>query len=136
MTDPVETIRAYEQRVQDIAARAGSARAGLASLRPSATSPDGAVTVTVTAVGALADLRFGAAAAGLELPDLARLVVATAQTARLEAARQTEAAVAGLVGADAAHQVMATQLPAPARPEGAEPDEDEPDEGYRGRSVR
>jgi len=130
MTEPVETIRAYEQRVQDIAARAGSARARMAALRPSATSPDGAVTATVTAVGALADLSFGPAAADLELAELARLVVATAQTARLEAARQTEAAVAELVGADAAARAMAPPVAVPSAPDADE------DEGYTGRGLR
>jgi DNA-binding protein YbaB len=129
MTDPVETIRAYEQRVQEIAARAGTARARMAALRPTATSPDGAVTVTVTAVGALADLSFGPAAADLDLPELARLVVATAHTARLEAARQTESAVAELVGADAAARAMAPPVPLAA----ATGDEDE---GYTGRGLR
>ena len=133
MTDPVETIRAYEQRVQEIAARAGSARARMAALRPSATSPDGAVTVTVTAAGALADLTFGPAASALELAELAKLVVATAHTARLEAARQTEAAVAELVGADAAHQAVTTLLPGPDAAAAPDPDDDE---GYRGRSLR
>lgn len=137
MTDPVEAIRTYEQQVHDIAARAGSARDQLAALRPSASSADGAVTVTVTAAGALADLTFGPAAADLDLGDLARLVVRTAQTARLEAARQTEAAVAGLIGASAAHDVMASQFPgadgAGDSPPAA-PDDDEP--GYRGRSAR
>src|SRR3954452_23421214 len=106
MNDPVETVRAYEHRVQDIATRADATRARVAAVRSAATSPDGAVTVTVSAVGALVDLSFGPAAESLELSDLARLVVATAQTARAEAARQTEAAVAELVGPQAAHRAM------------------------------
>jgi len=125
MTDPAETLRAYDQRVQDIAARADVTRARLAALRPAVTSPDGAVTVTVSSMGALVDLAFGPAAERLELADLARLVVTTAQAARVEAARQTEAAVAELVGEPAARQAMAA-------PEPADPD-DEP--GYRGRGF-
>jgi hypothetical protein len=132
MTDPVETLRSYEQRVQEITARAGATRARLAALRPAATSPDGAVTVTVSSTGALVDLAFGPAAERIALPDLARLVVATAQTARSEAARQTEAAVAELVGPAAAHQAMATAVPAPAP--GITEDGDQP--GYRGRGYR
>jgi len=127
MTDPAEPLRAYEQRVQDIAARADATRARLAALRPAVTSADGAVTVTVSSVGALVDLAFGPSAERLELSDLARLVVATANTARTEAARQTEAAVAQLIGEPAAHQAMAA--PEPAAPS----EDDEP--GYRGRGF-
>ena len=129
MTDSAEPLRAYEQRVQDIAARADATRARLAALRPAVTSPDGAVTVTVSSVGALVDLTFGPAAERLELADLARLVVATANTARTEAARQTEAAVAELIGEPAAHQAMAT----PERSAAASGEDDEP--GYRGRGF-
>ena len=128
MTDPAETLRAYEQRVQDITARADVTRARLAALRPAVTSPDGAVTVTVSSMGALVDLAFGPAAERLELADLARLVVSTAQAARVEAARQTEAAVAELVGKPAARQAMAAPEPAAGLA-----DEDEP--GYRGRGF-
>src|SRR3954452_16174124 len=118
MNDPVETVRAYEHRVQDIATRADATRARRAAVRPAVTSPDGAVTVTVSAIGALVDLSFGPAAGSLELADLARVVVATAQTARAEAARQTEATVAVLVGPEAAHRAMAAPEPAAGGPAG------------------
>jgi DNA-binding protein YbaB len=134
MTDPVETLRSYEQRVQEITERAGATRARLAALRPAATSPDGAVTVTVSSTGALVDLAFGPAAERIALPDLARLVVATAQTARSEAARQTEAAVAELVGSDTARRAMG---PPPTADERIEPEDESGDQpGYRGRGYR
>src|SRR4051812_14218169 len=128
MTDPVETLRAYEQRMHDLTTRADAPRVRRAALRPAVTSPDGAVTVTVSAVGALLDLSFGPAAESLELPDLARLVVSTAQTARAEAARQAEARVAELVGPEAAHRAME---PPPST--GTDDDDDAP--GYRGRGF-
>jgi len=127
MTDPAETLRAYQQRVEEIAARADATRARLAALRPAVTSPDGAVTVTVSSVGALVDLSFGPAAERVELAELARLVVTTAQAARAEAARQTEATVAELVGEPTAHEAMT----AGADPAGSDDDET----GYRGRGF-
>lgn len=128
MTDPARALSAYQQRVQDIASRADATRSRLAGLRPAATSPDGAVTVTVSSAGALVDLTFGPAAEQLELAELARLVVATAQTARADAARQTEAALAELVGEPAAHRAVAA--PAPPDPAG-----EDDESGYRGRGF-
>ena len=135
MTDPAETLRAYQQRVQEIAERADATRARLAALRPAVTSPDGAVTVTVSSVGALVDLVFGPAAERLELTDLARLVVSTAQAARAEAARQTETTVAEQVGDETAHEVMSTGAAGAADDavDGGDAADDET--GYRGRGF-
>ncbi len=103
----------YEQRVSVLAQRAQSAREQVAKVRPSVTSADGAVTVTVSAAGALDDISFGDTAGDHSLHDLAALIKRTAQSARVRAAVQTQAALAELIGdSGPAMDFLRSQLPA------------------------
>jgi hypothetical protein len=90
-------------------------------VRPSVTSADGAVTVTVSAAGALDDISFGAAAGDHSLDDLAGLIKRTAQSARVRAAVQTQAALAELIGESGpAMDFLRSQLPALREEDSAE----------------
>ncbi|MEO9137992.1 MAG: YbaB/EbfC family nucleoid-associated protein [Jatrophihabitans sp.] len=98
MTQTDDALGAYQQRVSEIAERAAIAREQMTAVRPSITSADGAVTVTVSAAGALEGITFGDAASAMELSQLSSVIMQTAMRARVAAAEQTRSALAGLVG--------------------------------------
>jgi DNA-binding protein YbaB len=93
-----DPLTGYRERVGEMAARAREVSTRIASIRPSATSGDGAVTVTLTATGALSAIDFGPAARQLDLPSLAEVIMRTSQTARVQAAQATQDALMPLVG--------------------------------------
>jgi hypothetical protein len=100
--EPEKLLADYHARVAGIAERAQAARAQIASVRGSATSADGAVTVSVNVQGALEDLSFGPAADTMSLPDLARTILRTSRKARIRAATAGADALVPLIGADSA----------------------------------
>jgi DNA-binding protein YbaB len=100
--EPEELLEAYRARVADIAQRADAVRARIANVRGTATSGDGAVTVSVNVHGALEALSFAEAAESLSLPDLAAEILRTSRKARLRAASAGADALVPLIGADSA----------------------------------
>jgi DNA-binding protein YbaB len=105
-------LASYEERLQDIGGRAQRARAELAGVEATATSRDGAVTVTVDPAGALRSLVLGEAADGLTREQLAAAVVGTAREAHADAARRAAEAVAPLLGeGSAALALLRSHLP-------------------------
>src|SRR5256885_13602607 len=72
----------------DIAKRAAEAKARLEHIAATATSADGAVTVTVNTSGALQELTFGPRADELPRARLAQAILATAKRAQGDAAQQ------------------------------------------------
>ena len=120
-SDPLDVVRAYERRVAQIAERAADTKAQLASVRPTATSEHGEVTVTVSASGGLVDIEFGAAARSLELGELSSTIMRTVATARMQAAKQTEQAMVGLLGSSSkAMSFLRSQVPELVTPPAAE----------------
>lgn len=102
----------------DIARRAAEAKARLERIAATATSPDGAVTVTVNTSGALQELTFGPRADELPRARLAASVVATAKRAQVQAAQQLASVMAPVIGPDsAAMKFLQEQIPAPELPE-------------------
>lgn len=91
-------LASYEERLQDIGHRAARAHGALAGIEATATSPDGAVSVTVDPAGALQGLELGERSGDLTREQLAATVLRTARQARAEAARLAAAAVAPLLG--------------------------------------
>ena len=63
MTDPRQLLAAHEQEITELAAKTAEAREAIQKLVVKATSPDGTVTVGVTAMGALRGIKFGESAA-------------------------------------------------------------------------
>ncbi|SOD72398.1 YbaB/EbfC DNA-binding family protein [Jatrophihabitans sp. GAS493] len=130
--DPVAT---YQLRVGEIAERAEAARSQVAAIRPSVTSDDGAVTVSVTATGSLAGIEFGASARDLDLPELAAKIMRTAQQARVQAAEEAQQVLGALVGeSGAAMDFVRSQLPALSEPVPEPPNRDFED-GFQGRGL-
>lgn len=117
----------------DIANKAEAAKEQLQQLSATLTSADGAATVTVNASGALQRLSFGKKARDLPLEQLASAVLATAQRAQAQAARQLTGIMAPLIGTDSdAMKFLSEQFPQPeveepeaaAKRPPAEPDDD------------
>jgi DNA-binding protein YbaB len=107
--DARQWLAAYQERLRDAEARATAAGRALAGVEATATSRDGAVTVTVNPAGALQRLVLNERTEQLTRVQLAAAVLATARQAHAEAAREAEAAVATVVDA-AALQVLRAQL--------------------------
>ncbi|MCW2721223.1 YbaB/EbfC family nucleoid-associated protein [Pseudonocardia sp.] len=104
-------LASYRGRLSEIGARAARAQDALACVRATASSRDGAVTVTVDPAGALQGLVLSEHSAGLSRAQLATAVLATAREAHAAAARQAHAAVAPLIGEDSeAMRVLRSQL--------------------------
>ena len=102
----------------EIVRRAAEAKARLERVSASATSADGAVTVTVNTSGALQELTFGPRADELPRARLAASVVATAKRAQVQAAQQLTSVMAPLIGSDSdAMKFLQEQIPAPEVPE-------------------
>ncbi|RSD10888.1 YbaB/EbfC family DNA-binding protein [Amycolatopsis eburnea] len=102
----------------EIVRRAAEAKARLEHVSATASSPDGAVTVTVNTSGALQELTFGARADELPRARLAQAVLAAAKRAQVDAARQLTAIMAPVIGPDSdAMHFLQEQIPAPELPE-------------------
>jgi DNA-binding protein YbaB len=114
-------LDSYQRGLQDIGLRARTAQAEVAAAEATATSRDGAVTVTVNPAGALQRLVLNSAAEGLSRVQLAEAVLATARRAQAEAAERAAQAVAPLIGErSAAMEFLRSQLPVPGWRAGGE----------------
>lgn len=112
MTDPHQLIEDYEQRTAALLERAEEAKSQIASLTGSATSSDGAVTVSVSAGGALLSLSFGAKADDVPKERLAALVMSTAKRAQAQAVGQIATIMAPVIGENSeAMQFVQSQIP-------------------------
>ena len=114
----VEPASAGMPEIADIGRVAAEAKARLQRIAATATSPDGAVTVTVNTSGALQELRFGPRADELGHARLAAVVVATAKRAQVDAAQQMKGVMAPLIGTDSdAMKFLEEQIPEPEVPD-------------------
>lgn len=120
----MNTIEPASAGMPEIARRAAEAKARLEHISATATSADGAVTVTVNTSGALQELTFGPRADELPRTRLAAAVVATAKRAQVQAAQQLTSVMAPVIGADSdAMKFLREQIPSPELPEEESPRE-------------
>lgn len=125
--DPSELVASYQQEAAAVAERAEAAKAQVRMVQASVTSPDGAVTVTVNATGALQNVSFGARAEQVSRGQLASLVMQTARRAQAQAAQQVTAALAPVIGENsAAMDYLRRQLPDVEESTGDEPQQAPP----------
>jgi DNA-binding protein YbaB len=125
MTDPHQLISDYEQRTAALLERAEEAKSQIAGLTGSATSSDGAVTVSVSAGGALLSLSFGAKADDMPKERLAALVMSTAKRAQAQAVGQIATIMAPVIGDNSdAMRFVQSQIPKIDIPD--EPDDTPP----------
>ena len=108
--DGDQWLASYQERLQEFGARAARAQRALAGVSATATSRDGAVTVTVDPAGVMQRLVLSERTETMTRVQLAASVVATAHEARAEAARRATAAVAPLIGPEAT-EMLRSQLP-------------------------
>lgn len=112
MTDPHQLLDDYEQRTAALLERAEEAKAQIAGLTGSATSSDGAVTVSVSAGGALLNLSFGAKADDMPKDRLAAVVMSTAKRAQAQAVGQIATIMAPVIGENSdAMRFVQEQIP-------------------------
>lgn len=108
--------------IAEIGQRAAEAQERLKRVAATATSNDGAVTVTVNTSGALQQLSFGPRADEISRSALAAAVVATAHRAQAQAAQQLHAIMAPLIGENSdAMKFLDEQIPTPEVPEETPP---------------
>ncbi len=112
MTDPHQLISDYEQRTAALLERAEEAKSQIANLTGAATSSDGAVTVSVSAGGALLSLSFGSKADDMPKDRLAALVMSTAKRAQAQAVGQITTIMAPVIGDNSdAMRFVESQIP-------------------------
>jgi len=113
--DGQQWLASYRGRLTEIGARAARAEQALAGVVDTASSRDGAVTVTVNPSGTLQRLVLGERSEHMSRAQLAAAVLATAREAHAEAARLATDAVAPLVGEGSeAMRTLRRHLPAEA----------------------
>jgi DNA-binding protein YbaB len=114
--DGREWLAGYQDRLRDVRARAARAERELARVTGTATSPDGAVAVTVDQAGTLQHLELTEHAELLSRKELAAAVLDTTRRARQDAAQQAEAALVPVFGErSAAMQLLRAHLAVPER---------------------
>lgn len=96
--DANQVLTDYEQRTATLLERAEEAKTKIKELTGTATSQDGAVTVTVSVAGALLDLSFGAETDDMPRTRLSALVIATARRAQARATQQIAEIMAPIIG--------------------------------------
>jgi DNA-binding protein YbaB len=96
--NPEEMVASYQQEVSNLKQRAEEAKKQLKALTGTLTSPDGAVTVTVNAAGALQSLSFGPRADEMSRAQLSALILSTARRAQAKAAGGITQIMAPLIG--------------------------------------
>ncbi|HEY2298811.1 MAG TPA: YbaB/EbfC family nucleoid-associated protein [Jatrophihabitans sp.] len=95
---PQDAVARFAADAKELRQRTEAARAALESA--TATQTDGAVTVTVDVSGALVGLRLAPSAMERGPDALARAVLRTARSGRVQALRQAQRDVAAIVGPD------------------------------------
>jgi DNA-binding protein YbaB len=123
---PDEWMREFETKIADAQAKATAIQEGLSSAQGSASSKDGAVSVTVAPNGALTDLRLTAEAMQKSHSQLAAEIMAVARQAQRAAAVHVAETFEQVDGAGSeTYRLITEYLP-------AADEDDEPDQPWYG----
>jgi DNA-binding protein YbaB len=109
--DPQQWLQQYDEKLKEAAARAEQAEKALKDVGGSATSPDGDITVRVSASGVTTDLLLRPGIRDRDPDQLARLIMETTRKAQRDAGAQVVEAMRGLVGDSEALDVVKSNLP-------------------------
>jgi DNA-binding protein YbaB len=109
--DPQEWLQQYDDQLKAAAAKAEQADKALREVGGSATSPDGDVTVRVSASGATTGLVLRPGVRDLEPERLATVILEVTRQAQRDASAQVVEAMRGLVGDSEALEVVKSHLP-------------------------
>ena len=96
--DPDTMLRELRRQADDLENKATQLRSELATATATATSPDGAVTVTLAPTGALQGISFSAKASSVSPEALGPLVMRTVQAAQREVSNRVTASLAQQFG--------------------------------------
>lgn len=125
--DPDTVLEQLRQQAADLETKAAQLRTELNNATATATSPDGAVTVTLSPTGALQNITFAASSSKVPPEKLGPLVMRTVQAAQREVSSQVTASLSTQFGdsetLDFITQFMPAPEPAPTRRD-RDPDED------------
>jgi DNA-binding protein YbaB len=125
--DPDTVLEQLREQAADLETKAARLRTEMDNATATVTSPDGAVTVTLSPTGALRDITFGPATAKVPPEKLGPLVMRTVQAAQVKVSERVTASLTTQFGGtdtmDFITQFMPAPEPPPSRPTRAE-DED------------
>jgi hypothetical protein len=125
--DPQQWFAQYDEKLQAAAARAERADKALREVGGSATSPDGDVTVRVSASGATTGLVLRPGVRDMEPEYLARVIMETTRQAQRDVGGQVVEVMRELVGESPALEVVKDHLPEGYAGDGAEQPQLQPD---------
>jgi DNA-binding protein YbaB len=128
--DPDSMLRELRQQAEDLETKATQLRTELAAASATATSPDGAVTVTISPTGALQDITFTSKAAAHSPEALGPLVMTTVQAAQREVSNLVTASLAQQFGDAETMEFITRFMPKP------EPAEPRPERDFDGPVLR
>jgi DNA-binding protein YbaB len=117
-------LRTLRERAEGIEARAEQLRAGLEAASATASSPDGAVTVTLSPTGALQDISFSAKAAGRKPEALGPLVMSAVRAAQRQVSAKLTESLEGTFGEPSTMDFFRRFVPQP-EPEPARRDRED-----------
>ena len=106
-------LRALQEKAQGIEARAQELRAGLERASATASSPDGAVTVTLSPTGALQNISFSAKAAGHKPEALGPLVMSAVRAAQRQVSAKLTESLQGTFGSQSTMDFFRRFVPEP-----------------------
>jgi DNA-binding protein YbaB len=132
--DPDSMLHELRRQADDLENKADRLRTELATATATATSPDGAVTVTLSPTGALQHISFSAKVSGVSPDALGPLVMRTVQAAQREVSNRVTASLAQQFGDSDTMDFITRFMPKPDEaPAGKER---EPDEEFDGTVLR
>ncbi|MGB3437565.1 MAG: YbaB/EbfC family nucleoid-associated protein [Actinophytocola sp.] len=111
--DPDAVLRELRKQADDLENKATQLRTDLASASATATSPDGAVTVTLSPTGALQDITFAGPVSKVAPDLLGPLVMKTAQAAQREVSDRVTASLAQQFGDSETMDFITQLMPKP-----------------------
>jgi DNA-binding protein YbaB len=132
--DPDAMLAELRQQAADLETKASQLRTELDNTTATATSPDGAVTVTLSPTGALKNITFSAKAATVKPEALGPLVMQTVAKAQRDVSNRVTASLAQQFGDEETMDFITQFMPTPAE-QPKKPPRD-PDEDFNGTVLR
>ncbi|MEU6152396.1 YbaB/EbfC family nucleoid-associated protein [Actinosynnema sp. NPDC047251] len=125
--DPRQWLDDYESRLADLKQKSDELQENLAAANGTATSPDGAVTITVGPGGGLLNLELGHRACDLGPARLTALIMTTARDAQKAASAKVVEAFAPMGDGSEAMQVVLDSMARDEEPEVVDDFDPEPE---------
>lgn len=110
--DPYRFLEDFERRTNQVQEQLEQSQEALAGARSEATSPDGAVSVTVAGGGSIESLKLSPNAMRQGHDELGRAIIETIRTAQAQAARAVQESMRPLLGDGEAMSFLTEQVEA------------------------